>query len=189
MSLKYRDSAGVETPVAGLNATTEDLSQIAQNTANFAPAFSESTSYAVGDYCTYDGKLYRCIIAHIAGTFVAGHFTQVTACSELEIRDITSECTTSSYVDDLRVIVTANILDILVHVKKGTQDQTNLVVIPLKYRPKVGLAVLPVFYVNIVDALKGCIGVYTNDVIQLRCLNTSSIEGDGGVYLQGTWLI
>ena len=55
-----------------------DAAHIAQNTANFAPAFSEVTSYAVGDYVTYNNVLYRCTTAHTAGTWVAGHFTQVT---------------------------------------------------------------------------------------------------------------
>ncbi len=55
-----------------------DSAHIAQNTANFAPAFSDVTSYAVGDYVTYNNILYRCTTAHTAGTWVAGHFTQVT---------------------------------------------------------------------------------------------------------------
>ena len=55
-----------------------DSAHIAQNTANFAPAFSEVTSYAVGDYVTYNNILYRCTTAHTAGVWVAGHFTQVT---------------------------------------------------------------------------------------------------------------
>ena len=61
-----------------------DAAAIAQNTANFAPAFSETTSYAVGDYCTYNGILYRCTTAHTAGVWVAGHFTQVTVGGDLE---------------------------------------------------------------------------------------------------------
>lgn len=60
-----------------------DAAHIAQNTANFAPAFSEVTSYAVGDYCTYNNVLYRCTTAHTAGTWVAGHFTQVTVGGDL----------------------------------------------------------------------------------------------------------
>lgn len=55
-----------------------DSAHIAQNTANFAPAFNETTSYAVGDYVTYNNVLYRCTTAHTAGVWVAGHFTQVT---------------------------------------------------------------------------------------------------------------
>lgn len=61
-----------------------DSAHIAQNTANFAPAFSEVTSYAVGDYVTYNNVLYRCTTAHTAGTWVAGHFTQVTVGGELK---------------------------------------------------------------------------------------------------------
>lgn len=55
-----------------------DEARIEQNTTNFAPAFSEVTSYAVGDYVTYGGVLYKCTTAHTAGVWVAGHFTQVT---------------------------------------------------------------------------------------------------------------
>lgn len=55
-----------------------DEARIEQNTTNFAPAFSTTTSYAVGDYVTYNGLLYRCTTAHTAGVWVAGHFTQVT---------------------------------------------------------------------------------------------------------------
>jgi hypothetical protein len=60
-----------------------DESRIEQNTANFAPAFSTTTSYAVGDYVTYGGVLYKCTTAHTAGTWVSGHFTQVTVGGEL----------------------------------------------------------------------------------------------------------
>ena len=47
-------------------------------TSNFATAFSEVKSYAVGDYVTYNNILYRCTTAHTAGVWVAGHFTQAT---------------------------------------------------------------------------------------------------------------
>lgn len=60
-----------------------DSAHISQNTANFASAFSEVTSYAVGDYVTYNNILYRCTTAHTAGVWVAGHFTQVTVGSTL----------------------------------------------------------------------------------------------------------
>lgn len=60
-----------------------DAAHIAQNTANFAPAFSEVTSYAVGDYVTYNNVLYRCTTAHTAGVWVAGHFTAVTVGDEI----------------------------------------------------------------------------------------------------------
>lgn len=70
-----------------------DEAKIAQNTANFAPAFSTTTSYAVGDYVTYGGVLYKCTTAHTAGVWVAGHFTQVTVGGQLKVQDISSSIT------------------------------------------------------------------------------------------------
>lgn len=61
-----------------------DSAHIAQNTANFAPAFNETTSYAVGDYVTYNNVLYRCTTAHTAGAWDSTHFTQVTVGGELK---------------------------------------------------------------------------------------------------------
>ena len=45
---------------------------------DFAPLFSTSTDYAVGDYVTYNLHLYVCTTAHPAGTWVNSHFTAVT---------------------------------------------------------------------------------------------------------------
>ena len=42
-------------------------------------AFSRSTAYAVGDYCTYNHILWRCVAAHAAGNWNAAHFTEVSA--------------------------------------------------------------------------------------------------------------
>ena len=67
-----------------------DSAHIAQNTANFAPAFSETTSYAYNDYVTYSSVLYRCTTAHTAGVWDATHFTQVT------IRDIVARYNTDA---------------------------------------------------------------------------------------------
>jgi hypothetical protein len=60
-----------------------------------APAFSDTVSYAVGDYVTYNNILYRCTTAHTAGVWVAGHFTQVTVGGQLshimpEFKDLTT---------------------------------------------------------------------------------------------------
>jgi hypothetical protein len=43
-----------------------------------APEFSASISYAVGDYVTYDGKLYECTTAHEAGAWNSSDFTEKT---------------------------------------------------------------------------------------------------------------
>ena len=76
-----------------VSAINELDSHADTNTANFAPAFSEVTSYAVGDYVTYNNILYRCTTAHTAGVWVAGHFTQVTVGGQLKVQDISSSIT------------------------------------------------------------------------------------------------
>ena len=48
-----------------------------------ANAFSDTISYAVGDYVIYNNVLYRCTTAHTAGVWVAGHFTQATVGGDL----------------------------------------------------------------------------------------------------------
>jgi hypothetical protein len=65
--------------VSAINEVERNASYgISKNTYNFAPTFSDETSYAVGDYVTYNGVLYKCTTAHSASAWVAGHFTQVT---------------------------------------------------------------------------------------------------------------
>ena len=48
----------------------------------FADPFSESVTYAVGDYCINDGTLYRFTSAH-TGTWNSNDVTQVVAMNEL----------------------------------------------------------------------------------------------------------
>ena len=52
-----------------------DEEHIAQNTANFAPNFSATASYSVGDYVTYNNVLYRCTVQHTASAWNSSHFT------------------------------------------------------------------------------------------------------------------
>lgn len=55
--------------------TALDEAKIEQNTKNFAPNFSATSSYAVGEYCTYQGVLYRCTVQHTASAWNSSHFT------------------------------------------------------------------------------------------------------------------
>ena len=66
-----------------VSAINEVESHAGTNTSNFAPTFSDETSYAVGDYVTYNGVLYKCTTAHTAGAWVAGHFTVINVGSVL----------------------------------------------------------------------------------------------------------
>lgn len=63
--------------------TALDETRIEQNTKNFAPNFSATASYSVGDYVTYNNVLYRCTVQHTASAWNSSHFTQVTVGGDL----------------------------------------------------------------------------------------------------------
>ena len=93
-----------------VSAINELDSHADTNTANFAPAFSDVISYAVGDYVTYNGTLYKCITAHTAGVWVAGHFTQVTVGSDLnytnpKVEQITTNEVSLTIVKQGRIVI------------------------------------------------------------------------------------
>lgn len=52
------------------------------NIENLAEAFDSSTTYAVGDYCTYGGKLYKFTSAH-SGAWSSGDVSEVTVTDDL----------------------------------------------------------------------------------------------------------
>lgn len=45
--------------------------------------FSTSTTYAVGSYCVYQGKLYRFTTAHPSGAWNAAHVTEAKAADDI----------------------------------------------------------------------------------------------------------
>lgn len=66
---------------------------------DLAPAFSTSSAYAVGQYVTYDGDLYRCISAHTAGAWNSNHFTIQTVSDLVRVNG-------STYTGDLNDLTT-----------------------------------------------------------------------------------
>lgn len=52
------------------------------DTSIIADDFNSTTSYAVDDYCVYEGALYKCTTAH-TGTWNASHFTETQVSEEL----------------------------------------------------------------------------------------------------------
>ena len=63
--------------------TIPDVSGKADATA-IAPAFSSSSTYAVGDYVTYEGLLYKCTTAvSTAGAWTAANWTAVAVTDEM----------------------------------------------------------------------------------------------------------
>lgn len=73
--------------MAGLTDITKNGTLYEFMPRSTAGQFSTSTAYAVGDYCYFDGTLYRCTTAHAAGAFVASHFTAVTIDGELKAKE------------------------------------------------------------------------------------------------------
>ena len=50
---------------------------------SLAPTFDTSTNYKVDDLVIYNNTLYRCIVAHTAGTWISSHFATVKVSSLL----------------------------------------------------------------------------------------------------------
>lgn len=67
----------IETAVASIPADYSSL------WTSLAPAFSSSTAYAVGQYVTNSGVLYRFTTAHPAGTWNSAHVTAVNLGSDI----------------------------------------------------------------------------------------------------------
>ncbi len=70
----WADADFTETKVSdefGSGGGTADITVI-------APAFSDTTAYAVGDFVTHEGKFYKCTTAHSAGAWNSSHFTETT---------------------------------------------------------------------------------------------------------------
>lgn len=75
---------------------TESLPQDFTDTvANFAPTYSASASYAVGDYVIHNGLLYRCTTAIASGeAWTSGHWTQVNVGGEVsDLKSATDDAT------------------------------------------------------------------------------------------------
>lgn len=72
----------VEDLIADIEGAVADI-PVAYN-ASFAPAYSNSSTYAVGQYVTYDGYLWRCTTAiTTAESWTSGHWTKVALAEEL----------------------------------------------------------------------------------------------------------
>lgn len=70
-----------------LNSASADITVIAAE-------YDDTASYAVGDYCTYDGLFYRCITAVTAEAWDATKWDEVTVGEELQDKASTSDLAT-----------------------------------------------------------------------------------------------
>jgi hypothetical protein len=72
--------------INNVSADTDGKLALKADLLDLAPAFSNSISYTVGDYVTYNGNMYRCTVAHSAGAWNASDFTLVTVGSDLALK-------------------------------------------------------------------------------------------------------
>ena len=63
---------------AAIAAAGGDITALEGIVADLAPAFSDATAYAAGDYVTYNGKIYKFTAAHSAGTWTGSDAAEQT---------------------------------------------------------------------------------------------------------------
>ena len=84
----------VQTLISQINTAVSSIpADYSSLWTSLAPAFSTSNAYAVGDYVTYDGGLYRFTSAHAAGSWSASDVSAAVIGNDL--RDLKSEITES----------------------------------------------------------------------------------------------
>lgn len=84
----YQDNSKYYKEQAASSATAAETAAAsataAYGTTLLAPTYSTSGTYAVGDYCIYNGNMYRCTTAIPSGeSWTSGHWTQVAVGSEV----------------------------------------------------------------------------------------------------------
>lgn len=80
----YRTATAQDTIDDAQNAAIVAIAEKAADAASIAPAFSTSSTYAVGDYVTHEGLLYKCTTAvSTAGAWNAANWTAVSAMGEM----------------------------------------------------------------------------------------------------------
>ena len=88
---------------------------------NIAPAYSASSTYAVGDYCTKDNVLYKCSTAiSTAEAWNSAHWTQVQLATDVaDLKDDLSKIEGLS--DDIKEAL----LNIVSHIKLWDDDHAQ----------------------------------------------------------------
>lgn len=73
--------------ISVLNSNSDKIdAEAGRQRGNFAGTYSSTSGYAVGDYCIYQGNLYRCTtaIGSSGENWTAGHWTSVKVGTELK---------------------------------------------------------------------------------------------------------
>lgn len=69
-----------ETTFRSIQLPNTDRARVPETAAEF----NTGINYSIRDYCTYQGQLYRCTVAHAAGAWNSDHFTPTNIDSELD---------------------------------------------------------------------------------------------------------
>ena len=100
-----------------------------------APTYSASATYAVGDYCVYNGGLYRCVTAiSTAEAWTAAHWESVTVGSEFGRVDeeMSTKAEVDGYYDELtsgsaeQLIATVETVDKAPYVFRATSGASDV---------------------------------------------------------------
>jgi hypothetical protein len=73
--------------ISVINSNSDKIdAEAGRQRGNFAGTYSSTSGYAVGDYCIYQGNLYRCTtaIGSSGENWTAGHWTSVKVGTELK---------------------------------------------------------------------------------------------------------
>ena len=89
----YYTKTQMDTTMANYYNKTQIDSKVTQINNNTATAYSSSSQYSVGDYCLYNGALYRCTTAIPSGeAWTAGHWTSVDIADDMRrVFDVTND--------------------------------------------------------------------------------------------------
>ena len=103
-----------------------------------------------------------------------------------EIFDASSEVTTLHTGASPVLFISGRTAWMKVWAPPGTQDQTNLAQIPVKYKPKEAFCPFSVFYFHGEDFGRICTCMIQDQTVQFRC--NSSPTGTYGVLFSATWM-
>jgi hypothetical protein len=89
----YYTKTQIDTTMGNYYNKTQINNKVDQINANTAAAYSTSSQYNIGDYCLYNGALYRCTTAIPSGeAWTAGHWTSVDIADDMRrVFDVTND--------------------------------------------------------------------------------------------------
>lgn len=111
-----------------------------------AAEYSSANTYALGSYCTRDGKLYRCTTAITTSeTWTEAHWTETTVGAELIAIYTALQNKASAYEHQPEIEITSDYFDVPIYVKKDDAGNVHISIwnaLTLKTIPQYGWATM-----------------------------------------------